>query len=102
MADQPKPYFDEEKQKKAVEWINRKCADLKCECCGTDKWQLMPDLVSPTLFRGGLMLGGGPIYPCFALTCFNCGNTKLFNAIIAEVLGNPLVPQKETGGGNGN
>jgi len=86
MSDEPiKPFFDEEKQQVAINWIKAKSPEMTCECCGKKDWQLGKDIVVPINFNGG-MLQGGQIYPHFLVICSNCGNTKFFNAVITGVL----------------
>ena len=100
--DKPKAFFDEEKQKKAIDWINQKCGDLECECCKAKQWQLTPEIVAPPIFRGGTILGGA-VSPAFTLVCMNCGNTKLFNALVSKVLPLPEEkPEEKKEGEHGN
>lgn len=77
-----KKKFDEEKQKKALEWIDQKWPQTKreCEICGSKKWSISTDFTTPVVFDGGLQIGGAS-YPTVSLICENCGNTKYFNAV---------------------
>ena len=93
-----KPFFDDEKQKKAVEWITKKCGDLECECCKAKQWQITPDITAAPIFRGGMVLGGA-VSPTFTLVCLNCGNTKFFNALVAKVL--PIIAEEKKEGDDG-
>lgn len=85
--DNSKEYFDEAKRRKAVDWINKKIPSLRCECCRSNDWQLVPDLVVPMLYSRGISIGG-TVYPQFMIVCKNCSNTKYFNAILSKVLPN--------------
>jgi hypothetical protein len=58
-----------------------------CQMCGLGNWN-----VSETIFeireynQGDLIVGGGPILPVIPVTCDNCGNTILVNAIKAGLI----------------
>ena len=82
MAEDTK-YFDKKMQEKAIAWINQKCPNLLCETCHQKTWTLAEDLVMPMPFSGnqGLVIGGAS-YPQLQIICNNCGNTKVFNAVI--------------------
>lgn len=83
MMPEEKKFFDKEKQEKAVNWINQKCPNLKCECCHQTTWSLAGDLVMPMPFTGGAgLIIGGASYPQLQIVCNNCGNTKFFNAVV--------------------
>jgi hypothetical protein len=77
----------EEKQR-VIQWINEKCPNLKCECCGSQRWSLNEHIIAPVnLENGSLALGGSmTMTPQVILTCSNCGNTKYFNAVMIGLL----------------
>ena len=51
---------------------------------------LAPTLMELREFReGGLVVGDTPIMPLAVLTCNNCGNTVLINALVTGVLKKP-------------
>ena len=81
-------FFDKEKQAKAIEWLEKVWTknDKSCEVCGTNKWTLADDLVSPVIFNNNQITLGGNIYPHFMITCSKCGNSKTFNAILCGIL----------------
>jgi len=83
--EKPKPYFDDEKKHKVVEWINQKIPGLQCECCHQRQWTVSEDITTPVIFAGSFNLGG-QAYPHVLLTCTVCGNTKLFNAVVMGLL----------------
>lgn len=60
-----------------------------CACCGANNWNLADEVYQLTSFAGGAMIIGGPIVPLVPVTCNNCGNTVLVNALIAEVVDQP-------------
>lgn len=81
-------YFDKEKQEKALKWLNEKWENDKraCECCGNKEWQLAKDLVMPPRFEGDNLVIWGNCYPHLLITCLNCGNSKLFSAVLSGVV----------------
>lgn len=70
-------HLDKEKQEKALKWLKEKWTNA-CECCGSRNWSLADDLV--------MFTGKGNIYPHILIICFNCGNAKLFNAVVMGVV----------------
>lgn len=77
-------FFSKEKQEQALKWLKEK-ADLNsraCEICQSKEWILIEDLIMPLRFtKGGGILLGGACYPHVLITCNNCGNSKIFNAV---------------------
>lgn len=82
-------YFSKEKQEKALKWLEEKWKKDRraCEVCGNDQWTLIEDLVMPLPFVGGDITLGGNSYPHILITCINCGNSKLFNAVALKIVG---------------
>jgi len=80
-----KPYFDKEKQQKALDWLDTKWKDKKCECCKQDSWTISDFLIASPRFEGAITIGG-KVSPQVIVTCNNCGNTKLFNAMVMQIL----------------
>ncbi len=74
--------FDDEKQIKALAWLNEKWPSSKrnCEVCDCSNWSVSKDFITPLVFDGGLQLGK-TAYPVVGVICQNCGNTKYFNAV---------------------
>jgi len=67
--------------------INEKWATKKCSLCLQNSWRVSG-------FTGIMMREnhrtlnlGGPMIPCAAITCWNCGNTVLINLLVAGVYG---------------
>jgi hypothetical protein len=72
---------------RAVAWINEKWTvdDKRCPICGTTKWDLGDVGVVPLgTSDGGLDMGEGQ--PSFPLTCTNCGFTRHFSAVVADLV----------------
>ena len=57
-----------------------------CSCCGANNWNITQEVYQLTTFAGGAMIVGGPIVPLAPVTCNNCGNTILLNALIAGIV----------------
>lgn len=79
--------WSEQQQKQINDWLTAKwSAKKQCPMCGHVAWSAGP---TPTLLprgandSGDMVIGGG--YPCVVVTCTNCGNTVLVNAIVAGV-----------------
>jgi hypothetical protein len=75
-------------------YINQKWKS-GCACCGAKNF-ISPDQAYQLMgFDPSVGLNiGGPIVPVLPITCANCGNTILLNAIIAGVL--PPAPAAPT------
>ena len=62
-----------------------------CQQRGT--LSVMPTLMELREFHGGdFVLGGSPIVPLAVLTCNNCGNTILINALVVGLLDEQTEP----------
>jgi len=59
-----------------------------CDACGHPHWTYDNRVYELREFSGGgLVIGGSQkIIPALALTCTNCGNTKLINALVAGLM----------------
>ena len=79
-----------EKHQKLVEHINAKWKSQACWLCGTNSWDVAAYVGLQLSDHGGLVIGG-QFLPVVAVTCKNCGNTVLVNAIIAGI--SPELPQ---------
>jgi len=64
-------------------------AGRKCPQCGVGNWQVQDSLFELRQFGGGGLVVGGPLIPVVPVTCANCGNTVLVNAILAGVVPKP-------------
>jgi hypothetical protein len=82
----------EEEKQKVVKWINEKCPNMKCECCGTKQWNLQDNIIAPPNIQNGSIAVGGNMTPQIMLICSKCGNTKYFNAVHIGIFqpSNPL------------
>jgi len=86
VAQEQKPFFDDEKKKNASDWLTQKWTKNKeCEICGSNQWTLAEGLVMSMPFVGRAFVIGGPSYPQLQIICNTCGNTKFLNAVIMGI-----------------
>lgn len=69
-------------------WVSR-----PCPMCGIGEWEVQDSVFQLMQFQEGGLVLGGPILPVVPVTCRNCGNTVLVNAIVAGVVSS-TPPQK--------
>lgn len=56
----------------------------RCPMCDHSAWEISSKIFEIREFHdGNLVIGSGPIIPIIPVSCKNCGNTILLNAIIA-------------------
>lgn len=78
--------FTKDKQEKFKKWIKDKLGhDLECDCCGSKGWAMMEEIFTfvrfPTKYLSSRKM------PSVIVVCDNCGNTKLFNAVMIGIVG---------------
>ena len=55
--------------------------------CNHGNWSVQDTVFELRPFHGGSMvIGSGPLVPVIPVTCNNCGNTVLLNAIITGAI----------------
>jgi len=78
----------QEQSAKLLEYLKSKWTpDARCPMCGKDDWgvaEYVFQMLAASL-SGGLVLGG-PVMPLVPVTCINCGNTVLVNALSAGIV----------------
>lgn len=62
--------------------------DSRCQICGNTNWNIETKVFELREFSSGDLALGGPIIPLIPMTCTNCGNTALINAIHAGLVKN--------------
>jgi len=78
-----------------IRHLTDKWKGRSCPMCGTGRWNVSDKVFEIREFHdGNLVLGSGPIVPIVPVTCDNCGNVVLVNAIVA---GSVAAPKKEEG-----
>lgn len=69
-------------------------------CHELNTYVLTPTVMELREFHGGdFIIGGMPIVPLVALTCKNCGNTVLINALVTGIVEQPNASQQRKEGG---
>jgi hypothetical protein len=70
-------------------WRNR-----TCPVCGTARWDLQGHITLTLADKPGehQFIVGGPGMPCVAAICQECGNTLLFNLVVAGVVAGGTAP----------
>ena len=67
----------EQEKNEAIQALNGKNAKLPCPRCGGNQFTLLdgylPASVHPSQNSLGNVIVGGPIIPCIAVACANCG-----------------------------
>ena len=86
-----------EQSEKALAFIKSKWKPpIKCSCCGSNNWSVTSNVFQLISYTAAGSPVGGPVVPLFPVTCNNCGNTILINAIIAGLVEPPKsAPQVE-------
>ena len=73
----------EEDKKKISDWINEKCGQMRCTCCGYGQWELLGSATLPI----GFDVHTTRFYyhqgiPQITIACVNCGHMLFFNPAI--------------------
>jgi predicted nucleic-acid-binding Zn-ribbon protein len=83
--------MNENDKKIVIDWLNEKWSENKriCEICASNQWTIGQDIITPMAVvrnnkQNSLALNT-KITPFVTVTCINCGNTKQFSAIIANL-----------------
>jgi hypothetical protein len=91
--------LSESDKRKIVDWLNKMGADSQCSVCDNDLWIVGDHLLHGTIFHGGSIIIGGPVYPQFFVYCDNCYNVRHFLAGPLELFED--VEKEDEGGSNG-
>lgn len=75
--------FDTDKIKKVLveKWGNK-----SCPMCNNNNWNIQDRCFQLMQYNKGSMVVGGPVIPIIPVTCTNCGNTVLVNAIVNKLI----------------
>ena len=71
---------------KAIAWLNKHWQHRACPVCDNTSWSISDELVEVRPYKGGGLTVGGSLYPFMVVTCGTCGNTLLFNAVLAGLV----------------
>jgi hypothetical protein len=80
--------LSEEDYKKITQHIAEKWqAPVACPVCRKNNWSVSQEVLELREFHGGSMVVGGnsAIVPITPVTCSSCGNTVLFNPLVAGI-----------------
>ena len=72
-----------------IQFLNEKWTGTPCPYCRGTEWNVEGKVFELREFNKGDMYIGGPnssIVPVVPVTCNNCGNTVMVNALIAGVV----------------
>ncbi|NQT96572.1 MAG: hypothetical protein HQ562_02405 [Candidatus Marinimicrobia bacterium] len=70
-----------------IEHLQSKWGESKCPLCNSGKWSVSDNIYELRQYnKGKLVIGKIPIVPVIPITCDNCGNTILVNAIIVKAI----------------
>lgn len=79
--------MDKKTSENLINFLNDKWQDRPCPMCNERKWTVQDKVFELREFHeGSLVLGGTPIIPLIPVTCENCGNTILINALKTGVV----------------
>jgi ribosomal protein S27AE len=79
--------MEETQRTRLVQHLEQKWTNKNCTMCGESAWNVPEEIYELREFHGGgLVVGPVPIVPVLPVTCSNCGNTVLINAIVAGVV----------------
>jgi len=79
--------FDEDS---FLEHLKGKWYGKPCPLCGVGNWNISDSVFELREFHdGSIVLGAGPIIPVIPVTCSNCGNTIMVNALLSGAVEKP-------------
>jgi len=85
-----------EQYQKLVAYVQSKWkAPYRCASCEANQWSVPDELFQLMQYTPGSIAIGGPVIPFAPVTCTNCGNTILINAIIAGLV--DQTPKEDAG-----
>ena len=93
--------LDQEQQAKLIAKLSEVWRNRTCEVCGQPHWMIDDTLFELREFHGGrTVFGSGAIKPLITISCTNCANTKMINAIQLGFIDpkNPEGVTKDDGG----
>lgn len=61
-------------------WLNEKCGQMRCTCCGNAQWEILPMATLPIAFNlHSTRFFYSQGIPQVGVICTNCGHTLFFN-----------------------
>jgi len=87
--------FDSEK---FLTHLKEKWEGRACPLCGVGNWNISDSVFELREYHGGnLVIGAGPIVPIVPVTCSNCGNTIMINALLSGAVEKPKKKEEKNG-----
>lgn len=83
---------------KLLDFLDQEWKNAKCPLCGNENWNVDTNMVTLIYVTDGVIQVGGNHLPLVPVTCMNCGNTVLVNAVVSNAFENT----ENSEGGNGN
>jgi len=86
--------LSEFKSEKVIAFLSERWGNRACPMCGKGPWSVQDKIFQLSEFHQGSLVVGGPLIPVVPVTCGNCGNTVLVNALISGGM-QPELPTAE-------
>ncbi|TLU57468.1 MAG: hypothetical protein FDX18_08250 [Chlorobium sp.] len=83
--------------KNVISFLSEKWENKDCPMCGKGPWQVQDKVFQLSEFQKDSLVGGGLMIPLIPITCTNCGNTLLVNAIISGGIDRESITQEKKG-----
>lgn len=78
--------------------LKEKWKGRPCPLCNVGNWNVSDSVYELREFHdGNLVIGSGPILPVVPVTCSNCGNTVMVNALISGAVEQPKTKEEKNG-----
>jgi len=75
------------KSEQFINHLKLKWQGRRCPMCTLGNWTVSDKVFELHEFHGGdFVIGGTPLIPVVPVTCDNCGNTVLVNALLSGAL----------------
>lgn len=92
MDERTKPNYNVEK---LIQHLNAKWQDRPCPMCNANVWTLSDKVFEMREYFGGnLVFGVGSINPVIPVTCNNCGNSIMVNALTSGAIEKQIIEPK--------
>lgn len=88
--------FTETEIAKIVSFLKEKWGGRICPLCQSGGWIVQDSCFQLMTYNSGGIVLGGPVIPVIPVTCNNCSNTVLINAILAGVVNPNDKPSTES------
>jgi hypothetical protein len=71
---------------KIIDYLKQKWQGRPCPMCQTANWVVQGSCFQLMTYHSGNIVLGGPVIPVIPITCNNCSNTILINAILTGII----------------